>query len=347
MGARSGNNYLSAIRKLKAECSIDGIRIIDQITHPALVKYARGIASLYDAQIERPAAMTYRLDDGDRAGLAFIQPRDAVELEKRATAFQLWAELRGASFDFAPEALNSALAAMAAASEFFAGSNQRLAENLQSFYRAARHHDWCMTSNRITFESENVAAPDEAQPLRIVERNDAGVRVSGTICVTTPGSLTEKLLVLPSPADVTAEIVFAIDCNAAGLGFEHRRRESLDQSGSEQLVCSAIFDRVAIPVERIFLRDDPERYRVMLEETGAAVMLMHQAAIQAWVRAEILARVAKSELISSSEAERWGETAEKLQECVKRGTTEAEPNRWGMFVPSRASLEKALRIFRL
>ena len=36
MGARSGNNYLSAMRKLKSEIWIGGERVADPTTHPAL-----------------------------------------------------------------------------------------------------------------------------------------------------------------------------------------------------------------------------------------------------------------------------------------------------------------------
>ena len=35
MGARSGNNYLSAMRKLRSEVWLGGERIADPTTHPA------------------------------------------------------------------------------------------------------------------------------------------------------------------------------------------------------------------------------------------------------------------------------------------------------------------------
>ena len=92
MGARSGNNYLTALRKLKAEVWIGGARVEDPTVHPAFVHCASSIASLYDMQIEHPGAMTYRLEDGERAGLSFIQPRDADDVRKRSAMFRRWAE---------------------------------------------------------------------------------------------------------------------------------------------------------------------------------------------------------------------------------------------------------------
>ncbi len=64
MGARSGNNYLSAMRKLKSEVWIGGERVADPTTHPALKPVTRSLASLYDMQIEHPEAMTYRVEGG-------------------------------------------------------------------------------------------------------------------------------------------------------------------------------------------------------------------------------------------------------------------------------------------
>src|SRR5271167_4186607 len=83
MGARSGNNYLSAMRKLKADVWIGGQRVEDVTIHPALVHCARSIASLYDMQGEHPEAMTFRTVDGDRAGMSFVQPANGDELRKR------------------------------------------------------------------------------------------------------------------------------------------------------------------------------------------------------------------------------------------------------------------------
>ena len=65
MGARSGNNYLSAMRKLKADVWIGGQHVDDVTIHPAFVHGARSLASLYDLQAEAPEAMTFRTADGE------------------------------------------------------------------------------------------------------------------------------------------------------------------------------------------------------------------------------------------------------------------------------------------
>ncbi len=122
MGARSGNNYLSAMRKLKSEIWIGGERVADPTTHPALKPVMRSLASLYDMQIEHPEAMTYRAEGGERAGLSFIQPQSADDVRKRGAMMRRWAEFSGGMLGRTPDYLNASIAAMAAAHEFFAST---------------------------------------------------------------------------------------------------------------------------------------------------------------------------------------------------------------------------------
>ena len=132
MGARSGNNYLSALRRLKAEVWIGGQRVEDVTTHPALVHGARSVASLYDLQGEHPEAMTFRTAEGDRVGLSFIQPKSLEELRKRTAMFRRWAEYSHGMMGRTPDYLNTALAALASAHEFFGASEPRSLPSVQS-----------------------------------------------------------------------------------------------------------------------------------------------------------------------------------------------------------------------
>ena len=95
MGARSGTNYINSLRKLKAEIWIGGERVGDVTQHPAFGRCARSVASLYDMQLERPEAMTYRTEDGDRVGLSFIRPASAQEVHKRGLMMKRWADFSG------------------------------------------------------------------------------------------------------------------------------------------------------------------------------------------------------------------------------------------------------------
>src|SRR5215469_11311526 len=142
MGARSGNNYLSSLKKLGAEIWLGDERIREVTSHQAFAGCARAAASLYDMQIENPEAMTFRTEDGGRAGLSFIQPRSADEVRKRARMIKTWADYTCGFPPDTPDLVNVCLAAMAAAHQFFGTSDSRYGANVQNYYREARNHDW-------------------------------------------------------------------------------------------------------------------------------------------------------------------------------------------------------------
>ena len=372
MGARSGNNFLTAIRKLKAEVWIGGARVADPTVHPAFVNCARSLASLYDMQMEHPAAMTYRLEDGDRAGLSFIQPRDADEVRKRSAMFRRWAEYSGGMMGRSPDYLNASIAAMAAAWKFFAASDPRFGENIQSYYREARKHDWCATHTLLNPRASRTAGwaghSDADLALGLTDRTAEGIVVNGARMLATLGPLSEELLVFPStvlseePGADKFALAFAINCNARGLKFICRDTFDLGRSHFdaplasrfEEMDCVVIFENVLIPWERVFLCGDIARCNALYGETNAVVNMMHQVAVKNAVKAEfLLGLAAKIAEVSDAMAlphvrDRLAEmiiTAELMRSCLRAAEADAHQDQWGEFVPARPPLDVARNLF--
>jgi len=372
MGARSGNNYLSAMRKLGAEVWIGGARVADPTIHPALVHCARSIASLYDMQGEHPEAMTFRTDEGDRAGLSFVQPRSAEEVRKRTQMFRHWAEYSHGMLGRTPDYLNASLAALAAAREFFAASDPRYGDNVANYYREARRHDWCATHTlvnpRASRAAEWAGQTDAGLALKLVDRGATGIVVNGCRMLATLGPLAEELLVFPSsvlrqePADEPFALAFAINCNAPGLKFICR--DSFDAGRShfdaplgsrfEEMDCVVIFDQVAVPWARVFLCGDVARCNALYAETGAVVAMMHQVAVKNVVKSEFLlglaAKIAEvSDAMSLAHVrDRIAEmimTAEVMRSCLRAAEADAAADRWGVWRPARAPLDVARNLF--
>jgi 4-hydroxyphenylacetate 3-monooxygenase len=372
MGARSGNNYLSALRKLRAEVWIGGARIDDPTVHPALINCARSVASLYDMQMEHPEAMTYRTEEGDRAGISFIQPKDADEVRKRSAMFRRWAEYSGGMMGRTPDYLNTSLAAMAAAAEFFAAGDARFGENIVNYYREARRHDWCATHTLLNPKASRAAGwaghTDAELALQVVERNGEGIIVSGARMLATLGPLAEELMVFPSTVlkeDEAARpfaLAFAINCNAPGLRF--LCRDAFDAGRShfdaplasrfEEMDCVVIFERVKVPWNRVFVCGDPARCNALYGETNAVVNMMHQVVVKNAVKAEfMLGLAAKIAQVSDAMAlphvrERLAEmiiTAELMRACLRASEADAHRDRWGEFIPARAPLDAARNLF--
>lgn len=367
MGARSGNNFLTALRKLKADVWIAGARVEDPTIHPAFVNCARSIASLYDMQSEHPAAMTYRLDDGGRAGLSFIQPANAEDVRIRSVMFRLWAEYSGGMLECSPDYLNTGLAAMAAAWKFFAGNDARFGDNVQAYYREARNHDWCAT-HTLADPQPNAAAGTVPIALQLIDRTSDGIVVEGARILATSGALSEELLAFPptelgdDPGNEKFALAFAINCNAPGLRFLCRDffdsgRSHFDAplaSRFEQVDCVAIFDKVTVPWDRVFLCGDIARCNVLFAETDAVANMMHQVMVKKSVKAEFLlglaAKLAEAGNVKSLPhvRERLAEmivTAELMRSCLRAAEVDAHQNKWGRYAPARPPLEAACNLF--
>ncbi len=372
MGARSGNNYLTALRRLKAEVWLGGQRVEDPTTHPALVHCARSLASLYDMQMEHPEAMTFRLDDGGRAGLSFIQPRNAEEVRKRSLMFRRWAEYSGGMLGRTPDYLNTSIAAMAAAWKFFAASDSRFGDNIQNYYREARKHDWCATHTLVNPKASRAAGwaghSDADLALKIVERTNQGIIVSGARMLATLGPLAEELLVFPSTVlkeEASAEpfaLAFAINCNAPGLKFLCRDSFDLGRSHFdaplssrfEEMDCVVVFKQVLVPWERVFLCGDVARCNALYGDTNAVVNMMHQVVVKNTVKAEFMlglaAKIAEvSDALSLPHVrERLAEmiiTAELMRSSLRAAEADAHVDQWGEFVPARPPLDVARNLF--
>ncbi len=372
MGARSGNNYLTALRRLKAEVWLGGQRVEDPTTHPALVHCARSLASLYDMQMEHPEAMTFRLDDGGRAGRSFIQPRNAEEVRKRSLMFRRWAEYSGGMLGRTPDYLNTSIAAMAAAWKFFAASDPRFGVNIQNYYREARKHDWCATHTLVNPKASRAAGwaghSDADLALKIVERTNQGIIVSGARMLATLGPLAEELLVFPSTVlkeEASAEpfaLAFAINCNAPGLKFLCRDSFDLGRSRFdaplssrfEEMDCVVVFKQVLVPWERVFLCGDVARCNAVYGDTNAVVNMMHQVVVKNTVKAEFMlglaAKIAEvSDALSLPHVrERLAEmiiTAELMRSSLRAAEADAHVDQWGEFVPARPPLDVARNLF--
>jgi 4-hydroxyphenylacetate 3-monooxygenase len=372
MGARSGTNYINSLRKLKAEIWIAGERAGDVTQHPALVHCARSIASLYDMQLERPEAMTFRTDDGDRVGLSFIQPASAQEVHKRSLMMKRWAEFSGGMLGRTPDYLNAAIAAMASAKQFFAESEPRFGENIVNYYLQSRRFDWCATHTLVNPRASRAhgwaGETDADLALRLVRKTEEGIVVSGCRMLATLAPLSEELHVFPStvlkvePAAEPFALAFAIPCNSPGLRFICRDpydvgRSHFDHplaSRFEEMDAIAIFNEVFVPWQRVFLCGDVARCNALFAATDAVVQMMHQVAVKNVAKCEfVLGLAAKIAEASDAAAlphvqERMAElimTTETMRALLRASEADAASNKWGMFSPARAPLDTARNLF--
>lgn len=337
MGARSGNSYLSAMRKLRARVRFGGEWIADPITHPAFLPQGRLIASLYDAQIEHPALMTQRLPDGDRVGWSYAHPASADEVRRRGLMLRAWAE-QSAGFS-TPDEGSVALAAMAAGREFFSHEGTGFDRNLENYYLAARRHDWCIATTRYAGPQQDREGNDRDR-LHFNREADGSVTLSGAAIVSVAGGLAEEVLILPNLpiTGISAAIVCAISANAAGVSFDCKPRT--DEPGT--LDCRLICQGVAISPPHIFLcSGDVGRARTMSLDTGLSHAAFYRAVLREIVRARV--RQAPSPETSQEAALflRRREIVDEADAYLREAEQRSAPDRWGQYVPENKFVQRA------
>jgi 4-hydroxyphenylacetate 3-monooxygenase len=304
--------------------------------------------------------------------MSFIQPKNAQEVQKRSLMFRRWAEYSGGMLGRSPDYLNASLAAMAAAWQFFAASEPRFGDNIQSYYRAARKNDWCATHTLVNPKASRAAGwagqTDADLALKLVDRTGDGIVVSGARMLATLGPLAEELLVFPSTvlkAEAAAApfaLAFAINCNARGLKFICRDSFDLGRSHFDaplssrfdEMDCVAIFDNVLVPWERVFLCGDVAQCNALYGETNAVVNMMHQVVVKNTVKAEFMLGLAVK-IAEVSDAmglahvrDRIAEmiiTAQLMRSALRAAEADAHQDQWGEFMPARAPLDAARNLF--
>ena len=88
MSARTEQEYIAVLKERPREVWIDGKRVEDMTTHPALRSGVQSVAALYDMQHEPRLReeMTYGSPStGDPVSLSFMIPGSIKDLERRRT----------------------------------------------------------------------------------------------------------------------------------------------------------------------------------------------------------------------------------------------------------------------
>jgi 4-hydroxyphenylacetate 3-monooxygenase len=312
MGARSGAAYLEGLRDGR-EVWIDGQRVQDVTCDPRLGRGVRSVAALYDLQLE-PAHvehMTYvSPTTGDRVGLSHVQPRSVEDLVRRRNMFKTWSEWSAGMFGRSPDFLNALVMGCAANGDYFARNDPGYARNMLHYSEVVREQDLCLTHALVAPQVNRSLHPDEQAggevALRVVGETDHGLIMSGARILATLAPASDELFVAPAPSRSYGGLanprafVFAIPVATPGLRFICREsfdigRSSFDHplgSRFEEMDCTAVFDRVLVPWERVFLYGEQEYCAALFRDTNAFSHSIHQFLTKNWVKAEFVLGVA-------------------------------------------------------
>ena len=300
MGARTGKEFLDGLTDAR-EIWLDGQRVEDVTTHPALAGAAQAMASLYDLQHEEPEAFLV-IDEptGDLVNISHVIPRSASDLARRHVTLERTARSTLGLLGRSPDYLNVTMAGFAGRCDVWArNGNEEGAANLVRFQREAMLNDWSMThaivNPTVDKSLPDVDAGDGQIVLHKVGESADGIVVRGARALATLAPFADEMLVYPGqpiPKDATRyALAFALPMSTPGMKF--LCRDSFSTPGDpfdhpfsrrfDEQDAVVIFDDVVVPRDRVFLDGDPETYNRAMT-TGWLANIMQQTTIRAQVK---------------------------------------------------------------
>src|SRR2546425_8108545 len=206
MPARTGKEFLQGLKDQPREIWIGGERVGDVAAHPAFCNVARSVAALYDLQHD-PALrdqMTFvSPSSGERVGTSFLVPRTRDDLAQVRRMVKVWADYSGGMLGRAPDYLNRAVTAFAAAAPYCGENDPRFADNVRRYYEFCREQDVCLTHTLINPQANRATGPagqaDPHLPAAGGPETDAGGGIPGARELPPPPGAAQSLLVPSTP----------------------------------------------------------------------------------------------------------------------------------------------------
>jgi 4-hydroxyphenylacetate 3-monooxygenase len=274
---RNGDQYLAALR--------DGRRIVwngqlveDVTTAPGFRHTARSVAQFYDFQCqpEMRDVMTYETPEGERAGMAFIEPRSKEDLRRRGAAYAAWAEVTCGLMGRSPDYMNSIMMALGAAWPALGATTAASGDRAYAMYLDARRRDLSMTHTFVSpFVDRFKRLSEQPGTIRVVRETPDGPVISGARGVATNAPFSDANLSLHltqvpvlAPGEEAFAVCFTVPVNAPGVRWFCRdpydaERSHFDAplSGKvDEMDCVAVFEECLLPWDNLFIYRDIDVY---------------------------------------------------------------------------------------
>jgi 4-hydroxyphenylacetate 3-monooxygenase len=310
---RTGQDYLDSLNDGRA-VFVDGERVENVATHPALAPATRVIAEGYDrARSDEHRDVTVYADEatGEEYSSMWRIPRSAEDLAARRRMHEFWARQSYGLMGRTPDHVASLLCGFAGGSDVFARSGQRFGDNVTAFYERARREDLYVAYVIVPPQVDR-SKPAHQQPepflyAGVSEERDDGIVVSGAQMIGTSAFMADMILVtyiVPLvPGDEAYAFSAVVPVNAPGVRLHPRRpyaaaaNSTFDyplSSRFDEIDSMVVFEDVFIPWESVFAYRDIDLVRNQFTETGAHLLSNFQALTRFAVKLRFAAGLAVS-----------------------------------------------------
>src|SRR5579885_603488 len=358
MPARTGKQFLAGLRSPR-EIWVNGEKVTDVVSHPALAGAAATLAEIFDLQ-HRAADECLMPDPetGEPINVSHMIPRSRADLERRHRGLKRIAEYSVGLMGRTPDYMNVTYAGFAGrADEWAINGNNRGAANLVAYQKHLARNDLALT-HTIVHPTIDKSLGDAPMPgndvaLHKVEDTEHGIVVRGARILATLAPFADELAVypavpLPEGADQYA-LAFCIPMGTPGLKFLCRDSCSTNRSRFDNPLSSrfdeqdafVIFDNVEVPRDRLFIDANRAAYNTVMT-TGWYPNVMQQTMIRAQTKLEFAYGLgcAMAEIIndkSPATSQMLGEIwtyAEITRAAIRAAETEAFEYGNGVWFPN-------------
>jgi 4-hydroxyphenylacetate 3-monooxygenase len=293
------------------EVYVGSERVTDVTRHPAFRNAAETIAKLYDLKADPANRDVFSYEDnGERFSAYFLQARNAEDLARRTRAHKAIADSTYGLIGRTPDHVAGMITGIAMKASVLNQGGRGFADNLLRYYEHCRHNDIysvfaCVPPAGVR-SGDMFAGQNQTYPaLRVVDEDDKGVVISGMKMLATGGVFADEIWVgnlIPLDDKAKKEaITCALPLATPGLSLwsrqttEDKVRHEADYPLSfryDETDSIALFERVRVPWERVFLHDDAVMSRGMYSQTPANCYANHQSTVRFWSKMGLIVGVA-------------------------------------------------------
>jgi aromatic ring hydroxylase len=297
MPARTGEQFLRGLRDDR-EIWVDGERVRDVASHPALGGAAHAVAGVFDLQHEHAdVCLLPDPETGEPINASHMIPRSRADLERRHVCLERIAEYSVGLLGRTPDYMNVTYAGFAGRpDEWGAHGNEEGAANLVAFQKELRRRDLSLT-HTIIHPTIDKSLPDVAGgggdvALHKVGETEHGIVVRGARILATLAPFADEIAVYPGvpipPDGERYALSFSIPVATPGLKFLCRDSASRGANRFDYPLSSrfdeqdafVIFDDVEVPRRRVFIDGKVDVYNTVMW-TGWYPNIMQQTMIRA------------------------------------------------------------------
>jgi aromatic ring hydroxylase len=300
MPARDGAAFLRGLKDGRG-LWLDGERVEDPASHPALAGAARAVAEVFDLRFRHPEdCLIPDPETGERIEVSHMIPRSAQDLVLRRRGMERIAEHSAGLMGRTPDYMNVTFAGFAGDHAAWAAhGNERGADALVRYQKEMARRDLSLTHaiGHQTMDRARGPVPvafDDVQLHKVADTAN-GIVVRGARVLATLAPFADDMAVYPAApipdADPRHALCFSIPMNTPGLKLICRdsvsrpgnRRDHPLSSRFDEQDAFVIFDDVEIPFDRLFIDGSLAVYNSVARKTWWA-NIMQQTMVRGAVK---------------------------------------------------------------